>query len=123
MIKSSKIYKKIAKVIDNYYENVDIETFTNPTYSEYGDFISQTTSETTAVKALFSSYDDYTQPNPEGIFQPGEVTVFFKGDQTGLDIDNVIVRSNGERWKITKVSKNILNSRNMAQEVSVVREN
>jgi hypothetical protein len=123
MIKSSKIYKKIAKTIDEYKELVDIEVFTSPTYSEYGDFISQTTSEYTSIPALFSKYDEYNQPEKEGIFQPGDVTIFFKGDQVGLELNNVVIRSNGERWKITKKNQYLLNARNMAKEVSVVKEN
>jgi hypothetical protein len=117
MIKSSKIYKKIAKVIDAYKELVDIESYSTPIYSEYGDFISQTTSTIEDIPALFSNYSKENSLETEGVFEPGKVKVYFKGDQTGLVVGSTIVRDNGERWVINKVSSAILNVRNMAQEV------
>lgn len=119
---SNKIYAKVAKVIDEYSEDVDIEVYTEPTYSKYGDLITQTTSDYTAVPALFNRYGRESEYQPEGIFNNGDTSIFFKGDQAGLVVGSVVVRANGERWKITKVDRNILNSRNMVQEVGAQLE-
>jgi len=121
-MKSSTIYNKVAKVIDDYSEDVTIEVYSTPTYSKYGDLVSQTTSEYTSVPALFNRYGNDSDYQPEGNFNMGDSSIFFKGDQAGIAINNVVIRSNGERWKITKVDKNILNSRNMVQEAGVQLE-
>jgi len=119
-MKSASIKKKVDKVIDKYKESVTIEVYSDPTYSDYGDLMTQVTSEYTAVPALFNRYDKNTLFQPEGIFELGDSSVFFKGDQAGVKVNNVIVRANGERWKITKVGTNFLNFSGMVQEAGIV---
>ena len=121
-MKSATIYNKVAKVIDDYSENVTIEVFSTKTYSDYGDLVTQLTSEYTNVPALFNRYSKDTGYEPEGIFSLGDSSVFFKGDQLGVTVGNVIVRSNGERWKIIKIDNNILNARKMVQEAGIKQE-
>jgi hypothetical protein len=118
-MKSSSIKKRVDKVIEKYKEAVTIQVFAEPTYSDYGDLISQVTSEYTNVPALFNRYSKDTQIHPEGIFELGDSSIFFKGTQEGIEVGNVVTRSNGERWKITKVANNFLNYNSMVREAGV----
>lgn len=98
--------KRIAKYIDSKGELVSLENYSSKTYSDYGDLITQTTSEYTNIKAVFNQYGLSSQYQTEGVFENGDVSFFFKAGQTGLTNGNVIVRSNGERWKISQAYKN-----------------
>lgn len=110
----------INKQIDKYGEEVEIEDFSR-SYSPHGDVI-QTTSEETSIMAIFNTYGRSSVFQNEGIFNEGDVSFFFKGSQDNVDEQNVIVRENGERWKITKVSKHYLQGVCVVQEANVKNE-
>jgi hypothetical protein len=112
--------KSIDKQIDKYGEVVEIEDFTR-TYSPYGDAVlTQSTSE--EIRAIFNTYGKSSNFNSEGIFNEGDVSFFFKGGQDNVTEQNVIIRANGERWKIVRVSKHYLNGNRMVQEAAVKNE-
>jgi hypothetical protein len=96
---------RIARAIEREGELVDIENYGTKTYSDYGDLVSQITSNLTNVRAVFNQYGKKAMLQTEGIFEEGDVTFFFKGDQPGVLNDNIIVRQNGERWKIMAISE------------------
>lgn len=98
--------KRIAKIIDKRGELVNVENYSSKNYSDYGDLVTQSTSEYTSIKAIFNQYGLSSQYQTEGVFENGDVSFFFKSGQTGLSNGNIIVRANGERWKISQVYKN-----------------
>lgn len=95
---------RIAKAIDREGELVAIEDYSSKVYSKWGDLQSQTTSNLTAIKTIFNQYGKSANYQTEGVFQEGDVSFFFKSDQTGVENHNVIVRANSERWKIVQVA-------------------
>lgn len=97
---SQKINKIRKKILDK-GETVDLEVYTSPTYSDYGDLITQTTT-IHEVKTIFNTYGLGRSYNPEGVLDEAKFSFFFSGDQSGIANGNVIVREDGERWKITK---------------------
>jgi hypothetical protein len=97
---SQKINKIRKKILDK-GENVDLEVLSAATYSDYGDLISNTTT-IHEVKAIFNTYGLGRSYNPEGLIDEAKFSFFFSGDQTGVANNNIIVREDGERWKITK---------------------
>ena len=108
----------INKQIDRYGELVSIEDFSSQTYSDYGDLVTQTTS-TSSVKAIFNTYGNSSVYNPETNFDEIRYSFFFKGSQTGVETDNIVVRANGERWKITKTLNHSLSGETIVQESMV----
>lgn len=108
----------ISKQIDRLGEDVTVESFLNQTYSEYGDLITQTTSESN-VKAIFNSFGVINYRYSDGQFEDTKFSFFFKGTQQRLDNKCIIERSNGERWKATKVINHFLNGTSMVKEVLV----
>jgi len=111
-------YSLITKQILRYGEDVDIEVYGSKSYSDYGDTMAQTTT-IYSVQAIFNTYGINQNYVPEGMLEQTRFSFFFKGDQTGLEIENVIVRANGERWKITKVFKHCAEGQTVVQEASV----
>jgi hypothetical protein len=112
---------KINSAIDKYGEFVSIETFTTSTntYNDYGDLIATVTTSYTNVPAVFNTYGESAIYQTEGQFMSGNNTFFFKGAQSGVEINNNIVRANGERWKVINVSKHYLSSSSIVQEARV----
>ena len=98
--------KRISKLIDSKGELVSLEKYSAQDYSDYGDLVTQSTSEYTNIKAIFNQYGLSSQYQTEGNFQNGDVSFFFKAGQSGLSNGNIIVRANGERWKISQTYKN-----------------
>jgi PDZ domain-containing secreted protein len=111
--------RRIAKWIDSKGERVDIEDYSSPTYSEYGDLVTQSTSNLTNIKAIFNQYGLSSQYQTEGVFQNGDCSFFFKANQTGLDNGNVIIRANGERWKISQSYHNYIQGQEVHTECRV----
>lgn len=98
--------KRIANKINAKGELVTITQFSEPTYSDYGDLIENTSEIYENVMAVFNQYGTSSEYQTEGNFLNGHVTFFFKAGQKGLFINNLITRANGEVWKITQVYKN-----------------
>ena len=111
--------RKIAAQIDKLGETVDIESYSSKTYSDYGDLVTQSTSDYTSVKAIFNQYGKSSFFQTEGVFENGDCSFFFKAGQSGLDNGNIIVRSNGERWKISKSYKNYIKGEEVHTECRV----
>ena len=95
---------RISKQISRIGELVDIEDYSSKTYSDYGDLVTQTTSTTTSIRAVFNQYGKSAGFQTEGVFEEGDCSFFFKGDQTGIENDNIVVRTDDTRWKITQVA-------------------
>jgi hypothetical protein len=108
----------VKKMIDRFGESVDLEVYTAKTYSDYGDPLSQTTTYYD-VKAIFNTYGLKQNFVGEGQFVETRESFFFDGAQSGIIVDNIIVRSNGERWKINKATNHCVEGRTMVQEASV----
>jgi len=109
---------QINKAIQWFGETVSIKVFSGETYSDYGDLTSATTS-LTSVKAIFNTYGLTQNFQPEGQFSEIRYSFFFDKDQTGLDVDNHIIRVNGEEWKINKVNKHAIYGNTAVQETMV----
>lgn len=97
----------IPKYIGQFGEEVDLEVYSSKTFSDYGDVSTQTTT-ISSVQAIFNTYGVKQNFVVEGQFLDTTYSFFFKPDQTGVEADNVIVRSDGSRWKINKVMKHAL---------------
>lgn len=108
----------IDKQIDRIGESVNIEVYSGKTYSDYGDLLAQT-STIYSVKGIFNTYGQNQRFVPEGQFIETKFSFFFKGSQTGIEEDNIIVRTNGERWKINRSYKHAEEGRVVVQEASV----
>lgn len=114
--------ERINRAIDLYGEFVDIESYSDQTYSEYGDLISQTTSDYVSIPAIYNTYGKSAPFETEGVFLEGDVSFFFKGNQSGIEESNTIIRENGERWKISKVTKHSLKGTPMVIEAKASNE-
>jgi len=114
---SQKINKIRKKILDK-GEDVDLEVLSSPTTSDYGDLISVTTT-IHEVKAIFNTYGLGRSYNPEGLFDGAKFSFFFSGDQTGIDNGNIIVRTDGTRWKIMKHFSHSLSGQNIVHETLV----
>ena len=106
------------QAIDAQGEEVDIEVYSTQSYSDYGDLMSQTTTSYTC-NAIFNDYGTMLQFNPEGAFSQNRFSFFFKGSQPGIATKNIIVRSNGERWRILKPSNHTTRGNLVVQEAPV----
>lgn len=98
----------IPQAITRHGEAVDIEVYSSPVISDWGDVESATTSITN-VQAIFNTYGISQQYQIEGQFHEVRYSFFFDGTQTGLDDNNVIIRADGSRWKIQKTLNHTLN--------------
>lgn len=110
---------RIGQAIDRIGELVSIEDYSSKTYSEYGDLVTQSTSDLTSIKAVFNQYGKSSTYFSEGLFQDGDVTFFFKADQAGVENENVVIRANGERWKITQIAPHYAKGSQTHQEAKV----
>ena len=108
----------IKKQITRYGEPIDLEVYSTESYSDYGDLIQQTTT-LHEVQSVFNTYGQRDSYNQEGSFGEASYSFFFPGEQTGLEINNIIVRADGERWKIEKVVKHSLSGKNVVTECAV----
>lgn len=117
---NDKINKIRKKILDK-GETVDIEVLSAKTYSDYGDLISVTTT-IAEVKAIFNTYGLGRTYNPDGIYDEARFSFFFSGDQEGVSNGNIIVRENGERWKITKAFAHYLSGTAIVKEGMVSNE-
>jgi hypothetical protein len=111
-------FSLVKKMIDRFGESVDLEVYTTKTYSDYGDLLTQTTTYYD-VKAIFNTYGLKQNFVGEGQFIETKESFFFDGSQAGIIVDNIIVRANGERWKINKQINHSIEGRTMVQEASV----
>lgn len=112
---------KIRKKITDKGETVSIEVLSAQTYSEYGDLISVTTT-ISDVKAIFNTYGLGRTYNPQGVSEDAKFSFFFSGDQTGVNNGNIIERSDGERWKITRAFAHYLSGTPIVKEAVVSNE-
>ena len=112
---------KIRKNINRLGETVDLEVLSAPTYSDYGDLISNTTT-IHEVKAIFNTYGLGRSYNPEGISDDAKFSFFFSGSQTGIANGNIIVREDGTRWKIMRSLSHYLSGNCIVQETIVNNE-
>jgi len=117
---SQKINKIRKKILDK-GENVNLEVYSKPVYSDYGDLISQTTT-IHEVKAIFNTYGLGRSYNPEGVSEEAKFSFFFSGDQDGIVNGTVIIREDGERWKITKYFAHCLSGTPIVKEAMVENE-
>jgi hypothetical protein len=109
----------ISRKIDEHGELVTVQDIDTRTYSEFGDLINNTTTEYTSIPAIFNTYGRLAGFQTEGVFQEGDVSFFFKGEQEGISANNLIVRSNGEVWKIKRVYPSTYRGTIMVQEARV----
>jgi hypothetical protein len=117
----SKI-NRIPKAITSYGELCTIEAYSDQTYDDYGDLLISTTSDYTDVKAIFNTDIVNERGEIEGKFQEGEGTFYFKGDQDGIENQNIIIRSDGVRYKIKRVDKHFYKGTTVVKEARVGRE-
>lgn len=89
----------INKEIDTLGELVTITVKSARTYSDWGDETA-TETETISVKAIYNVYSRGSRSEAEGSFQGGELTFFFKSDQSGIVNGTKITRTNGEVFSI-----------------------
>jgi hypothetical protein len=117
----SKI-NRIPKAISSYGELVDIEAYSGGTYNDYGDLLVSTTSDYTGIKAIFNTVRLNNTENPEGDFQEADGVFYFKGDQLGVLINNVIIRADGSRYKISKANTHFYKGTTVVREAIVNNE-
>lgn len=89
----------INKEIDLLGELVTITVKSSKTYSEWGDE-SSTETDTTSIKAIYNVYGRQSVFESEGNFQEGDITFFFKSDQTGIVDGTTVTRANGDTYQI-----------------------
>lgn len=89
----------INKEIELLGELVTITVKSNKTYSDWGDE-SATETETEDVKAIFNVYGKMSVYEPSGDFQEGDMTFFFKSDQSGIVNGTKITRTDSEEYQI-----------------------
>ena len=89
----------INKEIDLLGELVTLTVKSSETYSDWGDE-SATETETTGVKALYNVYSGRGDSEMEGKFQAGNLTFFFKSDQSSVQNGTKVTRTNGEEYSI-----------------------
>jgi len=92
----------INREIEKLAELVTITVSSNKTYSEWGDETA-TETETENVKAVYNVYSRNSSFESEGDFQNGDLTFFFKSDQSGIVNGTKITRANGEVFEISDV--------------------
>lgn len=110
----------ISKQIDRFGETVTVKVYgPNKVYSDYGDLVTTSTTSYIGVKSIFNTYGQTQTYVSEGAFAQTKFSFFFKPDQSGLDIDNVIIRSNGESWKINRPLKHSLSGKTVVIEAAV----
>lgn len=109
---------QITKAIQWFGEIVSVVVYSSPLYSDYGDMTSATTT-LSSVKAIFNTWGITQNFQPEGQFSEVRYSFFFDKDQSGIDIDNHIIRADGEEWKINKVNKHALYGNTAVQEAVV----
>ena len=108
----------INKEIDLLGELVTITIKSNKTYSKWGDE-SSTNTDTADIKAIYNVYGRPSIPGKEGNFQEGELTFFFKSDQTGIENGTKITRANLEVFEIRDVRSHGVEGNILVQEALV----
>lgn len=71
----------INNEIDSLGESVTVRIVTDTTYSKWGD-ATESTSDTTSIKCFLNFMNQDDQEVKEGIFQAGDLRLWFKGSQT-----------------------------------------
>jgi hypothetical protein len=89
----------INKEIDKLGELVTLTIKSSATYSDWGDETPVNTTST-RVKAIFNVYGKKSSYEKEGNFQDGEITFFFRSDQTGITNGTKVTRANGDIYEI-----------------------
>jgi hypothetical protein len=111
-------YSLIKKAIHRYGENVTLVSYSDRTFSDWGDLLSATTTGYSA-KAIFNTYGINQRFVEEGQFGETNFSFFFDGEQEGVVIDNYIVRTNGEVWKINRALVHCIEGSVKVQEARV----
>ncbi len=83
-------------------ELVTITVKSSKTYSDWGDETA-TETDTENVKAVYNVYGRSGNSEIEGKFQSGELTFFFKSDQSNIVNGTKVTRTNGEVFSIRDV--------------------
>jgi len=106
LLASNKVVQIPTNIVDKEIELLgELVTLTaksGQTYSNWGDETATETA-TTDVKAIYNVYGRPSVGNTEGSFQEGELTFFFKSDQTGIANGTKVTRSNSEVFSIMDV--------------------
>lgn len=89
----------VNKEIDLLGELVTITVESDRTYSDWGDETATETA-TTKIKAIYNVYGRPSIGVSEGSFQEGDLTFFFRSDQSGITNGTNITRSNGEIFSV-----------------------
>lgn len=89
----------VNKNIDLLGELVTITVKSSETYSDWGDE-SATETDTADIKAIYNVYGKLSVFENEGNFQEGDITFFFKSDQSGIVNGTKITRVNGDTYEI-----------------------
>ena len=104
--------------VDLFGELVTITVKSDQTYSNYGDETSVETS-ISGIKAVYNVYAKPSVSDTEGKFQEGNISFFFKSDQSGLVNGTLITRANGDVYKVKDPRDHSLAGVNMVNEVLV----
>lgn len=104
--------------IEIFGELVTITVKSSKTYSDWGDE-SSTETDTTDVKAVYNVYGKPSNSYEEGKFQEGDITFFFKSDQTGIVRGTKVTRANGHVYSIGDVSDHGTQGSTYLQEAKV----
>lgn len=110
----------INNQIDLLGELVTITVKSSKTYSDWGDEAS-TETETSDVKAVFNVYGKPRESNDEGKFLEGDLTFFFKSDQSGIENGTKVTRANGEVFQISDPMDHGIQGTTQVQEAKVER--
>ena len=108
----------IDSQIEIFGELVTLTVKSNKTYSDWGDE-SITETDLPNVKAVYNVYGQPSMQYPEGKFQSGEISFFFKSDQTGIVRGTKITRSNGSVYSISDTMDFGIQGNIYVQEVKV----
>jgi hypothetical protein len=106
------------QAIDSQGENVTIEVYSAKTYSDDGDLLDQTSTSYDTI-AIFNDYGTNLRFVAEGNFSENRYSFFFKGDQPGVETNNIVIRANGERWRIMKPSNHASRGKAVVNEAPV----
>jgi hypothetical protein len=92
----------VSNEIEIFGELVTLTTKSAKTYSDWGDG-KATETEIEDVKAVYNVYENSYSQEMEGKMKIGQITFFFKPDQTGIEYGTSVTRTNGEVYEIKDV--------------------
>jgi head-tail adaptor len=93
--------QQISKEIDYFGSTITLRSVTDASYSAWGD-PTETTSDTASIKSMVQTLTQEDQLVKEGIFLPGDIIFWFKGNRTDI-IRGYRIQYNSKWYEIVDV--------------------